>query len=78
MGVNLKRGRLVTVNFMCVSIFFFFKIFSGTFRCGSSGKGSSVVTAVAQVTVVTPVQSLTRELPHAVGKKRKKKKIFSF
>ena len=45
------------------------------FPCGAVGLGSSVVTAVAQVTTVAQVWSLARELPHAMGKAKKKKEV---
>ena len=40
----------------------------------SVGQGSSLVTAVALVTVVAQVGSLAWELPHAIGVAKKKKK----
>ena len=43
------------------------------FPGGSEGWGYVVVTAVAQVTAIARVHSLTQELPHAVGAKKKKK-----
>ena len=42
--------------------------------CGAGAWGSSVVTAVAWVTAAVWVQSLARELPHAMGAEEKKKK----
>ena len=45
------------------------------FPGGAVDSGSGVVTAVVWITAVARVQSLTQELPHAVGiaKKRRKK-----
>ena len=46
------------------------------FPGGAVSQGSSIVTAVAQVTAEAQVQSLAQKLPHAksTAKKKKKKK----
>lgn len=41
---------------------------------GQKVGGYVVVTAVAQVTAIARVHSLTQELPHAVGANKKKKR----
>ena len=44
------------------------------FPCGAAGEGSGVVSAAVWVAAVAQVQSLVRELPHAVGAAKKEKK----
>ena len=44
------------------------------FPCGAAGRGSCVVTATALVAAVVQIPSLTSELPHAMGKAKKKEK----
>ena len=41
--------------------------------CGTTGSGSGIVTAAAQVAAVAQVQSLAQELPHATGHGQKNK-----
>ena len=45
--------------------------------CGAAGEGSGIVTLVTWVTAVARVQSLVRDLPHAMdtAKKHNKQKV---